>query len=234
MRAYSSLAGHILGSHPEINGYYELHLDYRQPDALKQQTARYLEHDQLKPNSRFLFDKLLHNNYQLTDNLIRDDNNRILVSIRKPEQSLKSILKLFRTKPAPAPFQNAEEVSRYYCERLDALAEFCKRNKGHYFYYDAEEWVQQPEALLPKLQTWLGLSTALTEKYQQFSQTGKARAGDSSEKILAGEIHKQSSDYSKITLEQEWLDLASKKYTECRIEFIENSFTKLTTEDTER
>ena len=28
MRAYTSLAGHILGSHPQINGYYEMHLGY--------------------------------------------------------------------------------------------------------------------------------------------------------------------------------------------------------------
>jgi hypothetical protein len=226
MRAYSSLAGHILGSHPEINGYYELHLDYQQDDSQQHQLLHYQKHDRLKKNSRFLFDKLLHNRYRLTDHLIHNKNNRILVSIRKPEATLKSILKLFRNKPDPAPFQHAEEVTYYYCERLDALAEFCKRNKGHYFYYDAEEWVQQPEVLLPKLQTWLGLSTELTEKYQQFSQTGKARAGDSSEKILAGEINKRSSDYSKIILEQEWVNTASKKYAECRIGFIENSFKK--------
>jgi hypothetical protein len=224
MRAYTSLAGHILGSHPEINGYYELHLDYRQPNALQQQTSQYLEHDSLKPKSRFLFDKLLHNNYQLTDNIIRDNNNRILVSIRKPEESLRSILNLFRNKPDPSTYQDGKEVTRYYCERLDTLAEFCRQYKGHYFYYDAEEWITQAEALLPKLQGWLGLSTALTEKYQQFSQTGKARAGDSSEKILAGKINKQSSDYSQTTLEQEWVDLSSKKYAEYRTLIIENSY----------
>jgi hypothetical protein len=29
MRALTSLAGHILGSHPQINGYYEMHLGYQ-------------------------------------------------------------------------------------------------------------------------------------------------------------------------------------------------------------
>lgn len=223
MRAYTSLAGHILGSHPEINGYYELHLDYKQDDSEQHQVSRYQEHDTLKNNSRFLFDKLLHNNYRLTDHLIHDKNNRILVSIRKPEATIKSILNLFRNKPDPAPFQNGEEVTHYYCERLNALAEFCRQYKGRYFYYDAEEWITQPEVLLPKLQNWLGLSTPLTEKYQQFSQTGKARAGDSSEKIRGGAINKRPSDYSKITLKQEWVDLVSKKYIECRMAFIENS-----------
>ena len=28
MRAFTSLAGHILGSHPQINGYFEMHISY--------------------------------------------------------------------------------------------------------------------------------------------------------------------------------------------------------------
>ncbi len=227
MRAYSSLAGHILGSHPEINGYYELHLDYQQDDSQQHQLSHYQKHDSLKKNSHFLFDKLLHNRYRLSDHLIYNTNNRILVSIRQPEATLKSILKLFRNKPDPAPFQDAQEVAQYYCERLDALTEFCRRYKGHYFYYDAEEWVQQPETLLPKLQSWLGLSTALSEKYQQFSQTGKARAGDSSEKILSGEINKRQHDYGEIKLDQQWISLSEKKYKDCRSTLIKYSYVKV-------
>jgi hypothetical protein len=30
MRAFTSLAGHILGSHPQINGYYEMHISYEE------------------------------------------------------------------------------------------------------------------------------------------------------------------------------------------------------------
>ncbi|TCS68990.1 hypothetical protein EDC61_1225 [Sulfuritortus calidifontis] len=34
MRAFTSLAGHILGSHPQINGYYEMHISYWDAAAL--------------------------------------------------------------------------------------------------------------------------------------------------------------------------------------------------------
>jgi hypothetical protein len=37
MRAYTSLAGHILGSHPQINGYYEMHISYEDASALDRQ-----------------------------------------------------------------------------------------------------------------------------------------------------------------------------------------------------
>jgi len=65
MRAFTSLAGHILGSHPQINGYYEMHLSYEDASALDQQLDVYRASDALKPNSRYLFDKLLHNDYVL-------------------------------------------------------------------------------------------------------------------------------------------------------------------------
>ena len=52
MRAYTSLAGHILGSHPEINGYYEMHISYENPVALDRQLESYLADDARKYNSR--------------------------------------------------------------------------------------------------------------------------------------------------------------------------------------
>ena len=65
MRAYTSLAGHVLGSHPQINGYYEMHLGYEEPAALDRQLQAFLQDELLKPGSRYLFDKLLHNDYVL-------------------------------------------------------------------------------------------------------------------------------------------------------------------------
>lgn len=39
MRAHTSLMAHILGSHSQINGYYEMHLDYEDASALDRQRA---------------------------------------------------------------------------------------------------------------------------------------------------------------------------------------------------
>jgi hypothetical protein len=40
MRAFINLAGHILGSHPQINGYYEMHICYVVASALDRQLSR--------------------------------------------------------------------------------------------------------------------------------------------------------------------------------------------------
>ena len=53
MRAFTSLAGHILGSHPQINGY-EMHISHEDAAALDRQMEVLQEGDALKPGSRYL------------------------------------------------------------------------------------------------------------------------------------------------------------------------------------
>jgi len=48
MRANTSLFGHILGSSPEINGYYEMHISYYSWKSLIRQKLIYLENHQFK------------------------------------------------------------------------------------------------------------------------------------------------------------------------------------------
>jgi len=50
----TSLAGYILGSHPQINGYYEMHISYEDASALDKQLDVFLESDVFKENSRYL------------------------------------------------------------------------------------------------------------------------------------------------------------------------------------
>lgn len=52
-------------SHPQINGYYEMHISYDDALSLQKQLELYREHDEIKTRSRYLFDKLLHNDYAL-------------------------------------------------------------------------------------------------------------------------------------------------------------------------
>ena len=104
MRAYTSLLGHILGSHPQINGYYEMHLSYESEKDLAQQLRQYARHEALKPGSRFLFDKLLHNDYALELERLDLEGEVILLSLRQPEQTLKSILGLFSKKANDDPY----------------------------------------------------------------------------------------------------------------------------------
>lgn len=220
MRAYTSLAGHILGSHPAINGYFELHLDYGEAGAPDRQLAVYREYETLKPGSRYLFDKLLHNDYRLVLERFGPDEVRLLVALLEPAQTIRSIVDLFEGKGTGERYADPVAATRYYIERLEWLAAFC-RSAGHpFYYYDAEMFLDDPDRLLGKLTAWLELATPLSDRYRLFSQTGQARRGDTSGRIRSGSIVKTRTDYSHVQVPETLLDRARAVYRDCRAAII--------------
>jgi hypothetical protein len=220
MRAYTSLAGHILGSHPQINGYYEMHLGYEDASALDRQLAAYQQDEVLKPGSRYLFDKLLHNDYALKPERLGLADIKVLVALAEPEHTIRSIVHLFRQKPDPDLYASPVEAAKYYVERVRALAEFCRTSDWPYTYFDAELLVRAPEKLLPRLTAWLELDSPLSERYEVFSHTGKARRGDTSERVRSGRIDRAQSDYSEVVIPEAVLRAAEAAYRECRGEIV--------------
>ncbi|ODU50716.1 MAG: hypothetical protein ABS92_02110 [Thiobacillus sp. SCN 63-374] len=220
MRAYTSLAGHILGSHPQINGYYEMHLGYEETSALERQLEALLQGDALKKNSRYLFDKLLHNDYRLKPELLGLADIKILVALAEPEHTIRSIVHLFRQKPDPDLYASPVEAANYYVERVQALVDFCRMTDWSYFYFDAELWQRAPERLLPRLAAWLQLDSPLSERYEVFGHTGKARKGDASARLRSGRIDRTRSNYSEMAIPQDVLERAREVYRECRAQLI--------------
>ncbi|HWR77280.1 MAG TPA: hypothetical protein VN283_08745 [Thiobacillus sp.] len=220
MRAFTSLAGHILGSHPQINGYYEMHISYEDASALDMQLEVFRQGDVLKANSRYLFDKLLHNDYVLKPERLGLAELKILVSVAEPERTIRSIVHLFRQKPDPDLYASPVEAANYYVARVKALADFCRTADRGYYYFDAELLQAAPERLLPRLTDWLELDSPLSERYQTFSQTGKAGRGDSSARIHHGRIDRSRVDYSHIAIPEEALSAAQAAYRECREQMI--------------
>lgn len=218
MRARTSLAGHVLGSHPAINGYYELHLDYTEPAALDRQLAAYLAHDTLKPGSRYLFDKLLHDDYALRPAALGAVEVKVLMTLLTPEHALKSIVTLFARKDAAHPYATPAGAADYYCRRLATLAAFARENPRRYHYYDAELFQHDPARLLARFAAWLELDSPLRERYRTFSQSGLARKGDTSPRLLSGRIERTPSDYAHVVLPQELLADARAAYRACREE----------------
>ncbi len=223
MRAYTSLAGHILGSHPQINGYYEMHLGYEEPAALERQLELYQQGDALKPNSRYLFDKLLHNDYALKPERLGQADIKILVALAEPAHTIRSIVHLFAQKPDPDLYASPVQAAQYYVERVRAIAAFCRTTDWPYFYFDAELLQRAPETLLPKLTAWLELESPLTEQYEVFSHTGKARRGDTSGRMLSGSIDRTRSDYSQVAVPEDVLEAARAAYRECREQMVLNA-----------
>ena len=216
MRAYSSLIGHILGSHPDINGYYEMHLCYSSAADLDEQLRLYMQSETPKPGSIYLFDKLLHNDYALDTRILTGSSDRMLMSIRSPEYSLKSIIHLFQTKQTEEPYADPDQATDYYIQRLKSLATFSQNNPGRYYYFDAELIKADSQNLLQALTRWCELTTALSDQYQTFSLTGKARAGDSSDFINSGKIEAAENHYPGVILEAKHISRAEQAYAEYR------------------
>ncbi len=216
MRAYTSLAGHILGSHPQINGYYEMHLGYEEAAALDRQLEAFVQDHVLKPGSRYLFDKLLHNDYVLKPERLGLVDIKILVALAEPEHTIRSIVHLFRQKPDPDLYASPVEAAKYYVERVRAIAEFCRATDWPYTYFDAELLLRAPDRLLPRLTDWLELDSPLSERYEVFSQTGKARRGDTSARVRSGRIDRARSDYAHVVIPEEVLRAAQEAYRACR------------------
>ncbi|MEQ1593133.1 MAG: hypothetical protein ABL892_12210 [Thiobacillaceae bacterium] len=228
MRAFTSLAGHVLGSHPQINGYYEMHISYADAAALGRQLDVYRAGDVLKPNSRYLFDKLLHNDYGLMTERLGRVDMKILAALAEPEHTIKSIVHLFAQKTDPDLYASPVEAANYYIARVRALVDFCQSAHRRYFYFDAELWQRAPAQLLPRLAGWLELDSPLNERYETFSHTGKVGKGDSSWRIHGGRIDQTRADYSHIAIPAESLRAARAAYLDCRERMTANAADSLT------
>lgn len=233
MRAFTSLAGHILGSHPQINGYYEMHLGYEDASALDRQLDVYRAGDALKPNSHYLFDKLLHNDFVLQPEQLELVDSKVLIALAEPEHTIKSIVHLFAQKAAPDLYASPVEAAHYYIARVQALADFSQAAPQHYFYFDAELWQRAPAQLLRRLAGWLELDSPLSERYETFSHTGKAGKGDSSPRIHGGRIDTRRVDYSHIAIPEDALGAARAAYLDCRERLIGGASDTLTLDSVE-
>jgi len=223
MRAFSSLIGHILGSHPEINGYYEMHISYQNNSDLSLQQKSYCQNESLKAGSHFLFDKLLHNAYDLDLQKLNLQQPKILIALRSPQKTIKSIVNLFRQKDEWHRYSEPAQAVNYYIQRLQKLSEFSLQNSKQYYYFDAELIQTNTIEILTSLTHWLHLQSPISDQYQLFSQTGKSRAGDSSSTIKNGKILSSTTNYSNIEIPNELIERAEFAYLDFRKIMLENS-----------
>ena len=208
--------GVLAVSHPRINGYFEMHISYDEASALDKQLEVFLHYETPKKNSRYLFDKLLHNDYRLNPRLFDPAELKILVALLEPEKTVRSIACLFQQKRTEALYASPLEAANYYVERIRVLADFCRTTDQPYYYYDAELFQAAPDTLLGRLTDWLELDSPLTGRYHVFSQTGKAGRGDSSKYIYSGKIEKTRIDYAHIRIPEHVLSRAREIYRVCR------------------
>ena len=220
MRANTSLFGHLIGSHPLVEGYYEMHIGYYSWKSLWRQKLRHFANHNVKPGARWMFDKVLHDGHHVATSLLMRDTSRTIIMLRAPEQSVKSLVALYRKHSPQLPEATPEGATRYYVDRLAALADTAGAIGPRYFYLDAENLISRTDVTLAELSTWLGFDTPIPSQYDTFENTGQGNTGDHSSRLKSGKVNRTRSDYSDIELTSAQQAAAEEAYQRHREQII--------------
>lgn len=187
MRSYSSLLAHVLGSHPEIDGYCETHMRYYFPfDVLRLHwRVRKLTGEPLR--GRYVLDKILHN-YVIAPSILDGRRTRAVLLLRRPLEVVQSILHMGTHLDPLERNTDLEQVSGYYIARLERLADLARRLGRRAAFLESEALLERTDDTLEFLRDHLELSGPLQRHYRSFAKTGKPGYGDPSPAIRSGEI----------------------------------------------
>lgn len=223
MRANTSLFGHILGGNPEINGYYEMHMGYYSWKSFIRQKLKYLENHKFKPNSHYIFDKVLHNEHYVNCELLKTKKAKVIISLRSPEETIPSIMRLYTDKIDPHhEFATFNGAVNYYKNRLQQLEEDSKTLKNNFIYLDANSIKEDTCHTFLILEKELHLKIPLSSEYSLQELTGIGNSGDHSEVLKQGEIIHKKNNYSDIVVDNSKLAELSSQYTATRSIIISN------------
>lgn len=223
MRSYTSLFGHIMGSNPEICGYYEMHIGYHSWRSLIRQKLLYFRQEDVKPRFHYMFDKVLHNEHNISSAILNSRQTRAIFCLRHPQDVIPSILKLYQRVDPTHEFNSEEFATEYYVQRLAMLERLADTLNQEFFYLDAETLQLDTQECLRHLSSWLQLETTLSSNYEIQRKTSKKRVGDSSERLRVGHVLKQGSEYVNFKHNEELLDRAVHAYDVARKHLIQSS-----------
>ena len=194
MRSYSSLLAHILGSHPQITGYAEMHQKYRNVLDLLELTRKVERSCDKSCAGRYVLDKILHPQV-LEERVLRRKDVRVIAIAREPEASVASILAI-----RSGGIDSIEGAIAYYLERMEALKHLSEMRDGDVAYVDGESILEVSGASLRGLTNYLGLEPALRSEYSTFRFTGVPKYGDPSEWIKAGRVVRRRAPLPRLQL----------------------------------
>ena len=187
MRSYSSLVCHILGSHPQVNGYCETHVKYRSRFDLLRLRSRVVKLTGEPLKGRFVLDKVLHN-YPFASSILRSPNTQAIVLVRRPVPSVQSIVNMGLLYSDIAWHRDIDLVVRYYEERLATLVRLADELRGRVMFIEAETLLSRTGDVLQSIGRLLDLSEPLRSDYKRFAHTGEGGFGDPSETITTGRV----------------------------------------------
>jgi hypothetical protein len=192
MRSNSSLLSHLIGSNPQVSGYYEMHLGYESWKSLYRQKVRYIQQNPNKPLKPIFFDKVLHDGHVISEPILNHGAVKLLFSIREPFESVVSTVKLYKKGNPTHAYATYEGAIDYYIERVNSIASMYLKvkDKKRTLCFRASAVRDNPEDTLSKVSSFMELKQPLSDSYSIMDKTGAKQAGDSSENMLSGKVQK--------------------------------------------
>jgi hypothetical protein len=187
MRSYSSVLSHILGSHPQINGYCETHTKYRTYFDLWKFHRRVRKLTGEALTGDYVLDKVLHD-YPMTRSILDSSRTRAILLVRRPRETVRSIIEMGLTLSPVAWHRDFELVARYYETRLAGLLRLSETLRGRVVFLEAEALLSNTREVLDQLGVFLELQSPLQTEYRRFAHTGELGFGDPSKVISTGRI----------------------------------------------
>ncbi len=214
MRSYSSVLSHVLGSHPQIDGYCETHLRYRFSfDLLRLKwRVRKLTGEPLR--GRYVLDKILHN-YPVSTAILENARTRAIILLRQPVDVVQSIVHMGRHLDTNDRNANVAIATAYYVERLSQLMRVAQVFGRRAAFVESETLVTRTEETLSFLQRFLALDSPLERRYRSFSKTGKPGYGDPSEMILSGELGSRTRERPTYSIPSQLIAQAVQAHSAC-------------------
>jgi hypothetical protein len=167
--------------------------------------------------SRYVLDKVLHDPYTFTDDMMADKRFKYIFLLRRPEEALQSII--YMKNGFSSVMGNDSYIfpeCKYYQSRLREMINMARKCDTNAVFIDSVDILENTALVLERLTSWLDLTPPLTDKYEIFYHTGKPGLGDPSERIKSGKVDPSIKEGKGIDIPSDVLDECNQHYQQCR------------------
>jgi len=177
MRCGSTALANVLCSRADVSGYGEAHVGYRDRAAPGQLALNQMRRGGWKPRAGLLFDKILHSRH---DRAVPPEffRARAIFVVRRPDETIASIVSLFRGHPGKE-YPTAHEAARYYIGRLTRLEALWQRFAEHRrIGLTHEALVGDPDSALAAISRRLAFDPPIVNRYVSLAASRSGGGGD--------------------------------------------------------
>lgn len=192
MRSGSSLLSTILTNNPEVNGYGEAKVVYRDAGdfrTLRGKVAFAQLLNRRVPTRRmaYIHDKVLHERLVPNPSALAAEGSYLIFQTRPPEPTLRSIVGSLGWR--------VPQASRYLLNQYEHLATLAQQlpSNSNAMRLRHQEVIESTDQVLAAVTRWLGLSSPLSAEFSTKSRVRIRGSGDRSGRLEAGKVLRQHS-----------------------------------------